>query len=256
MTSLRILAVLLGAAALVACDKTQVQDITGPMGNSRIKFFNFGVNAPAVNFYVADRKVTAVVSTTGQESTNGVSYGGVGSGGLYSAVDPGSYAVTGRIAAATDKDLTIAGLTATIEDGKFYSFYMSGIYNTTAKSAESFLVEDAFPAAIDYTQAYVRFVHAISNANPLTLYAKNTTTLAEVAVGAQVSYKSGGAFAALPQGVYDLGARYAGASTNAVSRTAVSFVAGRVYTIGARGDITVTSGTATNRPFLDNTTNR
>ena len=41
-----------------------------------------------------------------------------------------------------------------------------------------------------------------------------------------------------------------------VTRTGVSFLGGRIYTIGARGDITVTSTTATNRPILDNTANR
>jgi hypothetical protein len=33
-------------------------------------------------------------------------------------------------------------------------------------------------------------------------------------------------------------------------------VASRVYTVSARGDMTVTSTTATNRPTLDNTANR
>ena len=86
--------------------------------------------------------------------------------------------------------------------------------------------------------------------------AKNTTTQAELAVGSVVAYKSAGAFTAVPPGLYDLSTRYAGQTTNAISRTGVSFSAGRVYTITARGDITVTSTTATNRPFLDNTTNR
>ena len=75
-------------------------------------------------------------------------------------------------------------------------------------------------------------------------------------IGGAVAYKSGGAFTPLPNGVYDLATRTAGSATNAIVRTAVSFVAGRVYTIGARGDMTVTSTTATNRPFLDNTANR
>jgi hypothetical protein len=35
----------------------------------------------------------------------------------------------------------------------------------------------------------------------------------------------------------------------------VTFIGGHIYTVGARGDITITSTTATNRPFLDNTTN-
>lgn len=90
----------------------------------------------------------------------------------------------------------------------------------------------------------------------MTLYAKNTTTTAEVAVGGAVAYQSAGAFTALPRAVYDVNTRVAGSSTNVITRTGVSFVAGRVYGISARGDITVVSTTATNRPFLDNTTNR
>jgi hypothetical protein len=256
MTSYRALALLLCAALATACDKNAVQDITGSLAPARIKFFHFGVNAPGVNFYANDTKMTAIGSTSGVESTTGTAYGGVGSGGFYSSIAPGQYTIKGKIAAATDKDLAVANVTATIADGKFYSFYMSGFYDATAKTVDGFLVEDPFVAAIDFSTAYVRFVHAIANANPMTLYAKNTTTLAEVAVGAEVAYKQAGGFTAIPNGVYDLSARYAGATTNAIARTAVSFVAGRVYTIGARGDITVTSTTAANRPFLDNTANR
>ncbi|HEV8598955.1 MAG TPA: DUF4397 domain-containing protein [Gemmatimonadales bacterium] len=256
MTRHRAIAALLAAVALVSCDKDAVQDITGTPPGANIKFFHFGVGAPGVNFYADDTKVTAINSTTKVESTTGTTYGGVGAGGFYSALAPDQYSFTGRIAAATDKDLPIATVSTTLEQGKSYSFYLSGFYNTTAKSVDAFVLEDAYPAEIDWSQAYVRFVHAISNANPLTLYAKLQTTGVETALGAAVAYKQGGNFTALPAGVYDLGARYTGVATNAISRTAVSFVAGRVYTIGARGDITVTSSTATNRPFLDNTANR
>jgi hypothetical protein len=252
------LAVLLGAALLASCGANAVQDITGPLPSARVRFFNFGVNAPAVNFYAGGAKMTAVSSTTGVESTSGVSYGGSGANnsGLYSAIAPGQYDLTGKIAAATDKDLVIAKVTATISDGKYYSFYMSGFYDANGKTVEAFVVEDPIPATFDYTQAYVRFVNAISNANAMTLYAKNTTTGTEVPIGTAVAYKSAGAFVAVPAAVYDLGTRFAGATTNAIARTGVSFIAGRVYTITARGDITVTSTTATNRPFLDNTANR
>lgn len=256
MTIHRTLALLLSAVVLAACDENAVQDITGPLANARIKFFNFGVNAPGVNFYANDTKMTAINSATGTESTLGVSYGAVGSGGFYAAITPGQYAIAGKIAATVDKDLAIATVTAPIADAKSYSFYLSGFYNTGSKSVDGFLVEDAFPAEIDYSVAHVRFVNAISNANPMTLYATNTTTGTEVAVGAAVAYKGGGAFTSLPGGVYNLATRYTGVSTNAIVRTAVSFSAGRVYTIGARGDITITSTTAVNRPFLDNTANR
>ncbi|HUF50010.1 MAG TPA: DUF4397 domain-containing protein [Longimicrobiales bacterium] len=273
MNTPRSIAMLLCAAVVAtACEKNAVQDITSPdAGSARVKFFNFGVSAPAVNFYANDTKMTAInlgtcailtdanrelCTTTGTESTGGVAYGGAGSSGFYAAIQPGQYTLSGKIAAATDKDLAISSVPATIADGKHYSFFQSGFYNTTTKTVDGFIVEDAFPAAFDYAVAYVRFVNAISNANPMTLYARHTTTSTEEVVGGIVAYKAGGAFTALPSGVYDLSTRYAGASTNAIARAGVSFVAGRVYTITARGDITITSTTAVNRPFLDNTANR
>lgn len=248
---------LFAAAALSACEKNAVQDIAGDPPGAAIKFFNFGVNAPSVNFYANDTKITAISSTSGAESTLGTGYGSVGNGGFYSGIAPGQYTFTGKISAATDKDLAVTNVTGTIVDGKYYSLYMSGFYNTTAKTVESFLIEDDFPAQ-DFAVAYVRFVNAISNSSPMTLYAKNATT-AEFAIGGPVAYKTGSAFVAVPNGVYDIATRVAGATTDAIARTAVSFSAGRVYTIGSRGDITinaVTAPTAVNRPFLDNTLNR
>jgi len=167
--------------------------------------------------------------------------------------------LAGKIAAATDKDLAISSVNATIEDGKYYSFYMSGFYNTTTKTVEGFIVEDNFSDATDFTMATVRFVNAISNANPMTLFAKNTTTATDTAVGAEVAYKAAGAFVTLPAGAYDLSTRYTGSATNVLTRPGVSFNAGRVYTITARGDITVAPTTtcgSTNKTCLDNTANR
>jgi hypothetical protein len=259
----RAVSLLLAALALSACnvEENAVQDITGPDPGARVKFYNFGINAPGVNFYANTTKMTAVSSTSGTESNNGTAYGALGLAGLYSAIDPGQYTLTGKIAAATDKDLVIASVQTTIADGKHYSYYMSGFYNAAAKQSDAFVLEDVFPAEIDYSTAYVRFVNTMPNATgPLTLYAVNTGTTppgAEVAVGAAVAYKAGGAFVPLPSGTYTLRARLTGVSTNVVERTNVGFAAGRVYTISLRGDATVSStGTATNRPFLDNTANR
>lgn len=251
------LAGLVATAALTACDyeKNAVQDIAGPAPVSRVKFFNFGVNAPGVNFYANDRKVTAISSTTGAESVIGVASGGAGAGGLYTGIEPGTYALTGKIAAATDKDLAISNVSATIESGKAYSYFISGIYSTTAKTADAFIVEDPIPAQ-NYDVAYVRFVNAISNSQPMVLSVKNSVTPFTVtAIGPAVAYKSAGAFVAIPEGLYDISTRVAGASTDAIVRTGVTFVGGRVYTIASRGDITVTSTTAATRPQLDNTAN-
>ena len=257
MTRHKAIAALLCAAALTACDyeKNAVQDITVAPPASGIRFFNFGVSTPGVNFYANDTKMTAISSTTGAESMTGVASGGVGAGGFYSGIVPGSYSFSARIAAATDKDLAITAVTSTIADAKYYSYYVSGFYDAATKKADGFVVEDAFPASIDFSAAYVRFVNAISNSTPQTLFVKNAAGV-EVPVGGAVAYKSGGAFVALPSGVYDLATRTAGSSTNAIARTGVSFLSGRVYTIGSRGDMTIVSTTAATRPQLDFTANR
>jgi hypothetical protein len=271
------IAVLLCAAALVSCDyeKNAVQQIAGPLAGASVRFFNFGVLAPSVNFYANDKKMTAILVgtcttlpptpptdaciATGAESTNGVGYGGVGASGSYSAVEPGPYTLSGRISATIDKDLPISSLAATLEDGKKYSFYQSGLYNATTKTVDAFIVEDPIPAQVDWTAAQVRFVHAIYNANPMTLYARNQLTGEEVAIGAEIGYKAAGVFRALPFGVYDLSTRYAGSATNVLTRPGVSFIPGTVYSITARGDITVAPSTAcaaANRTCLDFTFHR
>lgn len=268
----RSIAALLCALALTACGKDAVQDITGPMASARIRFFNFGVDAPGVNFYANDTKVTAIsatacqiltdanrqqCTTAGSEAVTGVAYGGVGSGGYYSAIAPGQYTFSGRIAAATDKDFAISKVPAALADGKAYSFFLSGSYNATTKSVDGFVVEDAIPAKIEWDKVYIRFVNAISNSQPMMLMVRNATTGAEGAFGGPVAYKGAGAFVGFQGGgAYDLYTVHAGSSTPVITRTGVSFAPGRVYTITARGDMTITSTTATNRPFLDNTANR
>ena len=246
---------LLSAVLLTACnyDKNAVQDITAPPANSQIKFFNFGPGSPTVNFYANDTKVTAITSATGAESTNGVAYTGAGNGALYNALNPGQYTFTARISTTTDKDLPIASVQSTLADGKFYSYFVSGIYSTTAKNADAFIVEDPIPA-LDYNVAYVRFVNAISNSQPMTLSVKHTVSGTVTAIGSAVAYKAAGNFVAIPCGAYDLSTRVTGAATDAITRAGVSFNCGRVYTIASRGNMTTTSGT--NVPALDNTANR
>ncbi len=254
------LAALLLVAAPAACEKNAVQQLPfEPVQGARIKFFNFGVNAPQVNFYADQTKMTAVQSGTGVEANTGVAYGGAGDGGAYLSIAPGAHTLTGRIAAATDKDLPIATVNATIADGKFYSFYQSGFYNTTAKTIDAFVVEDPVTAPTDYTVASVRFVNAIANsAHTLNLYAKSTTgdTVTYLPVSTAVAYQTAGTFTTLPSGIYNLYARYTDSTASKFTRASVSFLGGLSYTITAFGDITVTSTTAATRPQLDNTVNQ
>lgn len=253
------LAVLLSAAVLSSCnwfDETGVRDLAGPMPSARIKFHNFSPSSIGVNFFANDTKMTAVLTSacgspataadstacasTGIESTTGVNYGGVGSGGLYDAIAPGQYTLTAKVAAKGD---VVSTTSQPIADGKYYSFFMSGVYNPTTKTAEAFVIEDPIPTGpVDYGVAYVRFVNAVSDGTgPLNLYVTNAETKTESAVGGAVAYKSAGAFVTVPSGTYSLAARYTGSSSSLISRTAVSLLGGRVYTITSRGSTATTS---------------
>lgn len=251
MRSYRGFAALLCVAALASCDyeKIAVQDIHVPPPGAQVKFFNFGLSSPEVNFYANDTKVTGILTATGTEATTGVAFPGVASAGLYSGLAPGQYTLSGRIAATTDKDLAISQLQATLETGKRYSFYQSGPYNATTKKVDAFLVEDPFAEEINWSAATVRFVHAIHNANPMTLYLTNVETGTVLTIGGAVAYKSAGAFTLVPEGVYNVSTRYTGASTNALTATGtVTFSASRVYTVNVAGDITSTA--AATRPVF------
>lgn len=253
-------AVLLGAALLASCDALTdngPQDITAPVPSARVKFHNFSPSSVGVDFFANDTKMTAVLtsacgapttaadstacSTNGIESTTGTKYGNVASGGRYDAISPGQYTLAAKIAAAPD---VVSSVSEAIADGKYYSFFMSGPYNSSTKTAEAFVIEDPIPSGpIDYSVAKVRFVNAVSDGTgPLTLYVTDAETKVESPVGSAVAYKSGGDFVSFPQGTYSLAARYTGSSTNTISRTAVSFIAGHMYTITSRGS-TATSST-------------
>jgi hypothetical protein len=236
MTTSRSFAILVCCAALAACSKEGAQSISAPAPGAAVKFYNFSTGAPAVNFYANGTKVTAISSTSGQESTLGTSFGAVAAGGFYVGLVPGQYTLTGRLTPATaDSGLAIASAVTTLADGKYYSFYLSGPYNTTTKQSDSFIVEDPIPAEIDYVNTTVRFVNGVYNGTgPLTLWTKNTVTGDSSAVGGPVAYKSASDFLAGPSAVYDLTARYTGSNTAVISRAGVSLSAGRVYTISAR----------------------
>ena len=280
MHRIRILAGLAAAVAIAACGDDGRQELAlAPETSARVKFFNFGVNTPGVNFYANDAKVTGVSSTSctplptppadslcqsvGVETATGVGQGGAAAGGFYVGMPAGQYTLTGRIAATTDRNLAIASVPLAVADGKAYSFYISGIYTTTAKQPDAFAIDDNFPTDPSPDSTYIRFVHAIPNAGPLTLSITNPTTGAAVGnIATAVAYKSGSRFLAFPlprtfSTTLNVVVRNAGGTTNLFERTAISILPRRVYTLTARGDITVSAtGTSANRPQIDVTANR
>lgn len=268
-TNQKSILVLLTLLLATACEKNAVQVIDDPdaLTGANVKFFNFAVGSPQVNFYVNDKKATATSATgcfilddqnrqaclsTGMESTVGVGYGSAANGpnAWYSEMPTGNATISGKIAEATDKNVAISDVQTSLQAGKFYSFYQSGTYDPATKRADGFIIEDVIPAR-DFNVAHVRFVNASSTAAPMTLFVKNRVTGEEFAIGGSVAYKTGSEFIAIPVGSYDLATRTQGSTVNVFARTQVSFFAGRAYTVAARGN-TATASTM----LLDNTANR
>jgi hypothetical protein len=255
MTRYGKIAALLGVALLAACGdkKNPLEPVLGhPPEAARIKFFNFAMGSPNVNFFADTVKMTAVLSATGVESNLGTAYGSAGANGLYTNIEPGTHTFYGRITAATDHNLAITTVQQAVEANKFYSYYQSGFYNTTTKTADAFIIPDNWTIPTD-TMARVRFVNASPNAGAIQLGIRKDSSTADTNIGGATAYKTATDFVVIPPGVYEVRAH---AATGAVpSRTGVSFVAMHIYTVTLRGDWTITSTTATNRPVFDVTAN-
>lgn len=264
MTNIRFLAVLLGAAALSACEKNAVQEITAPVnGGAFVRFQNYGVGAPGVNFYANEQKVTAISSTgctpptnptcttTGIESTTGVIYGASANGGNYSMLSPGQYTLSSRIAATVDNGLPVSSVSTTLADGKFYTYFVSGIYSTAAKKSDAFVVEDALPTSFDYAKSYIRVVNASVNSPNIGVSSKLQGTSNAVLVGQQVQYKSASPFVTIDPGLTDLTVVLDGVSTP-FTFTGFNLSGGHVYTLTLRGDATLTTANGLNLTLTAN----
>lgn len=265
---------LTGALLLAACEKNAVQDLTGTKPEAELLFYNSAVGAPAVHFYAGDTKLTSTFTggctaaanppvtandsacvARGVPSTGGIGYGGTSAGTNYTGVPAGPHTITGRITATTDNGLAVFTLPITAEPGKRYSVFQSGIYNTTTKQADGFIVEDVFPAQFDWTTSYVRVVNASSNAPAITV-TLTPATGSPVTLASGVAYKSASPFTKVAPGSYTIAVQQDGAASPRFTIPNTGFQPGFVYTLSLRGDWTVTSTTASTRPILDNIRNR
>ena len=263
----RLIAVLVGAgslAAIGACGKDARQDITAPVNSvgAYVRFFNYSIGTPGVNFYANTQKITAISTgncygvspsdtattnkclTSGIESTTGTGYNSAANGGLYSQIAPGQYTFAANIAASTT---TVSSLSATVADQVLYSYYQTGVYNSTTKTAEAFFIADSIPALTDYSVAYVRLVNALPGSSPLTLVAYDSSSKKQVTItSAPVAYKTAGAFAQVPAGTWTLLTSGGGVANPTGTAT---FIGGHAYSVAARGDYTA-KPTATTAPGL------
>lgn len=265
MSRIRIFAALACSAALVACEKNAVQEITKPATGAFIQFQNYGVNVPGVNFYANDQKLTAISAATctppndprctaaGIEATTGVVYGATANGGNYSMLPPGQYSLTGRIAATVDNGVPVSTMSTTLADGKFYSYILSGIYNSATKMSDAFIIEDPLPTTFDYTKSYIRIVNASVNAPNITVTTKLSGTTTVVTVGTSVPYKSASPIVTVVPGITDITVKLEGVPAAFVF-TGIFLPGGHVLTLALRGD--ANSTVPANAVSLSATANR
>lgn len=254
-------ALVLAAAALAACGDNGQTNITAPTTGAKVFFMNEAVGSPSVNFFADSTKLTAVLSSAGTVSPVGTGYGQAAAGGYYTQVSPGQHTLAARTADTTTgkSNLLVSSATTTLEDGKWYSYFQSGLYNTSTGSADAFVVTDAIPSTWDYSVANIRLVNAIYNANPGTLTLTNNDTTIHptpppIVIGGAVAYKTAGAFVAVPPGTYNVSITGLAPTGGAVG--AIGLTGGRYYTLVVRGDMTVTSSKSASYPTVDLILNR
>lgn len=240
-----------------SCEKNAVQDIDNAPIGALVRVYNFALNGPSVNFYSNDIKITATNSATGVEATTGVGAGGIfPANNSYLSLSPGQVTIKTIVpsTASVNPNVVIANIPTSLTAGKFYSVFTSGLFDATTKTTSGFVIEDVMPA-VDTTVAYVRLVNTIANnVNGFDLKA-TVPSNPDIIIAAAVPYKSASAFVKVPAGIYTLSSVSTNTPTSyTITRTAVTFIKGFVYTMAARGDATI--GTGTNARTLDLTRNR
>lgn len=255
--------------AMFGCEKNTVGNVdTEAYEGANFKFYNFALSSPTVNGYANNIKFAGILSTTGIENAAGVVGGGVapargyalvpqGTNIIFKAVTPSTMPVTA--ASGFGPNLTVAEVTATVKNGKNYSFYVCGLFNKTTQKADGFVIEDTLPQP-DTAASYIRLVNPGHNTSTLSLEITRTQTIDGVVVVdtsipiTGVAYKTASDFVKVPSGAYTLKLIDL-VSGKTLTRTATGFGKNRVYTFTLRGDM-VSGVVSSPTVFLDFTENR
>jgi len=242
--------------AFTACDKNAFQVIDAPPTGPNFRVYNFAVGGPQVNIYVNDVKVSAIGSTTGKESASGIAAYGIfpGTNSYVNIQNNGNVVIKAKtpVNATTNPGIETTTTTSNFENGKFYSFFTSGIYNATARTTSSFVVEDKIPA-IDINFAYIRLVNTVPNAaNGFDLKATNKATNEVITISGPIPFQSASEFIKVPDGIYNISATSINTPANyVINRADLTVTKGFVYTLAPRGTVVTASTLA-----IDMTRNR
>jgi len=227
-----------------ACEENAIPVITEPVAEDAtfVKFFFQVEDAPDVNIYFDDQKVSAVGSTS-EDEEQGKSYGSVYPSNAYALIPSGDFSVNAR-----DLDgNVITSTSASFDADKNYSTYLVG----TTESYEIFVMEDQLPA-LDNVKIYWRFVNTMANmpfsvdvfAIKKEVPATDDSPAQEVQIislGEALAFKEAGEYKELDPGnytfkVFESGSEYdVETSTPYIENTVNVASKGRVYSTQIRG---------------------
>ncbi|MFD2248369.1 DUF4397 domain-containing protein [Pontibacter ruber] len=251
-------AILAAGFFLGACEKNGIEDHYEPTNTgAHIKMIHAAQDAPMVNMFLNDQKVTAlapVVTAAKDTIVTGLSYAGtaVFPASLgYATVPAGNYNVQIiDTTSARGAAQPVSNTSATLNDRASYSAFLIGKKDP---GFETFVVEDKLPDVSDYSKAYIRFVNVMADAPAFDVKAVNKATEntpAPVQVATNVPYKGATAYVAIEPGTYDFPIYKTGSTTPYTTMTGVAPSAGRVYTFYTRGIYSETTAPATTNRVL------
>ncbi|RIJ42340.1 DUF4397 domain-containing protein [Pontibacter oryzae] len=239
------IAIVAAGLMLGSCEKNAIEDFNDPVNSGAyIKFLHAAPDAPAVNYYLDNTKVSTIAANSAGEE-QGMAYAKsplFPSNYGYANVEAGTRTLQ-AITPAPQGNAVTATNSVTLANGNFYSAFLIG----SAGAYESLLVEDKLPAAT-YGKSYIRFVNLVQAApNSYSATAVKTATSespeTRTAVGEALNFKGNTAYVAVePTGSYVVELKENGLAGTVIKSSSFSPVGGRVYTLVMHGNY---SGTKT-----------
>lgn len=211
-----LLPVVLVAAILSGCSDDSGSTGPAPTGG-QVMAIHASPDAPTVDLYVDGTKVASNVSylmNTG-----------------YLNVAAGNRTVEVKLAGT---NTSVYSIPAPVEAGKTYSVFAGGL--VSGATFDFYAFEDTLETPPSGS-ANVRFIHMSPDAPAVDV---KITGGATVAAGVDFGDDTG--FASLPAGAYSFDVFVAGTTTRVLQVPNVTFQAGNIYTVFARGLVSVASG--------------
>ncbi|GAB3554556.1 DUF4397 domain-containing protein [Spirosoma fluminis] len=240
-----------------SCERNTLTVPSTPVpAGARIKLVHAAPDAPGVNLFINNEKISAAIPTGAISTSAGtgtpapITFGSTfpGVSANYAIVTSGQVSVSLTAPATTTatSPTTVYAQSLTLDDNKYYSLLLMG----TGPQPEVQLLNDDFSSATDPNKFYVRFVNLIPGATAYDLLLSDGTKLVS-----NVTYKTVSPFVGVDiKNNASFLFRVAGATANVTTAlTYTGTTSGRVLTVFAQG---VVGKTGTQAPKLTAYVNR